>query len=135
MKKAGFVLTLDLILGLALLFTVVFISLFFISRGSDVTLSEHQPLLIGSDIITIMDEENVFDTLDHSTIEDRMQELLPGNYEMLISVQGNFTPGNGTIEVGNEVPDNRLIISGRRVALTDNDIYLKITYTVWVRKE
>ncbi len=133
--KKGFIFTLDLIVGMSILFTVVMITLFFVARGSEVTLAEHQFLRLGSDIVAVMDEQKMFDSLDHEAIERKMEELLPGQYEMLIRLQGNFTAGNGTIEVGGEIPAERLLISGRRAALTDDDTYLKVTYFMWGRRQ
>ncbi|MDP3919008.1 MAG: hypothetical protein Q8Q35_03860 [Nanoarchaeota archaeon] len=135
MDKKGFVLTLDVILGMIIVFTVISISLFFVSRGSEVSLTEYQPIMIGSDIITLMDEEKSFDSLNHDYIETRMESSLPSNYDMLIRIEGDIESGNGTIEVGGNLPENRLIISGRRVALTDSGTYLKITYFAWTRQQ
>lgn len=134
-EKKGFILTLDLIVGMAIFFTAVLISLFLVSRGSEVSIAEHHLLRVGSDVVAIMDEQKVFDSLDPSIIRDKMRELLPGNYEMLVGVQGNFDEGNGTIEVGNEIPQQRLMISGRRAALTNDNVYLKITYFIWTREQ
>jgi len=133
--KKGFVFTLDVMVGMIVVFMVILISLFFVSRGSEAGLSEQYLLRVGSDILTVMDEQEVFDSLDHLTIEDEMNELLPGNYGMLIRLQGDFDAGNGTIEVGGEMPEQRLIVSGQRVALINDDTYLKITYFVWAREQ
>ncbi|MBI4153116.1 hypothetical protein HY497_01215 [Candidatus Woesearchaeota archaeon] len=133
--KKGFALTLDLILGMVIVFSVVFVSLFFVSRGGEITIAEHQLARIGSDIVTVMDEQKVFDALDHAAIETRMEELLPANADMLIRIEGDFGIGNGTIEVGGDIPQERLIISVERAALTDDTIFLKITAFVWAREQ
>lgn len=129
--KKGFVLTLDFILGMTILFTVIMVALLFVSRGSATTMAEHQLLRFGSDIVAVMDEQKLFDSLSHETIEQELQELLPGQYDMLIRLQGNFTVGNGTLEVGGDIPREGLLISGKRVALTGNSTYLLITYLMW----
>ena len=135
MNKNGFILTLDVILGMTIVFLVLMVSLFFITQGSDVSISEHQLLKIGSDIVTVMDNEKTFDSLDHETIETRMDELLPANYEMLLKIEGDFAVGNGTIELGGNLPENRFRIVGKRIALTDDNVYLKLTYFVWGRND
>jgi len=94
-----------------------------------VTLSEYQLLVIGSDIVTLMDAEKAFDSLDYYLIRDRMQKLVPTNYEMLIRLEGNFS----TVEVGGDIPQKRFMLAGRKVGLTDNDVFLKITYFIWMR--
>lgn len=134
-NKKGFVFTLDITIAMLVVFIVILTSLFFVSRGSEISISEHHLHCIGSDIITIMDKREVFDSLDHSTIENELAEVLPVNYEMLIRIEGDFSIGNGTIEIGNDLPSQRILISGKKVALTNQDIYLKLTYFIWTREQ
>ena len=133
MNKHGFIFTLDAVVGMTVLFMVVMLSLFFISKGSEVTLTEQQVLRVGSDVVTILDNQKVLDTLDYGIITTKMEEVLPPNYGMLLRIQGNFAQGNGTIEVGGEIPNQRFVLSGRRVALTEDNTYLQLTYWVWTR--
>ena len=135
MNKKGFIFTLDVILGLVVIFGIIGTSIFFVSQGSQVSISEHQLLLVGSDIVNIMEEDGTLHSLDHNTIEYRMEEILPTNYEMLLRIEGNFQTGNGTLEVGGEIPEKRLIIAGQRISLTENNTYLKITHYTWGRKQ
>lgn len=133
-NKDGFIFTFDLTLAIIIVFIVIIIGLFFVSRASSSSVSEHQMLRIGSDLITILDEEFAFDFLDHDYIEVAMQELLPANYQMLIRIEGDFPEGNGLIEVGGSIPEKRLTLSGQKVVLNKDDLYLKITYFVWLRE-
>lgn len=127
--KKGFIFILDLVLAVIVFFVSLFAILFFFNAGGEITLSEHHLLLIGSDVVTVMDEEKIFDTLDYSTIKNRLIELVPPNYDMLVKVEGS-----STVEAGGSLPNKRTIVSGRRAALTDSNEYLKITYYVWVRR-
>ena len=95
--------------------------------------SDYQSLQIGSDIVSIMDSTKVFDSLDYSKIEIEMEKLLPVNYDMLIRVEGDFSEGAGLIEVGGELPQRGSVMTGERVAITEDDTLLKITYFVWVK--
>ncbi|MBU0460440.1 MAG: hypothetical protein KKH52_03880 [Nanoarchaeota archaeon] len=133
MNKKGFILTLDVILGMTIVFLVLIVSLFFITQGSAVSISDHQLLMVGSDIVGVMDQEGTLDSLDYATIETRLEEILPANYEMLLRIEGDFTEGNGTIEIGGELPEERLRIVGKKVGLTNTSVYLKLTYFVWSR--
>lgn len=135
MNTKAFILTLDIILGMAIVFTVIFITLFFVSRGAETTIAQHQLARIGSDIVAIMDRQKVFDSLDYETIETELEALTPENAGMLIRIEGDFSTGNGTIEAGGEIPAENIIISGKRVALTEEDIFLKITYFMWPRQQ
>ena len=133
--KKGFILSFDLILGMTIVFIILFISVFFVSQGSAITISEHQLLRVGSDLVTIMDGKKTFDSFDYETIETEIEKVLPGNYEMLVRLQGNFSSGNGTVEVGGDIPQNRLTVTGRKAAVTDDNIYFKITYFIWIREQ
>lgn len=133
--KKGFIFTLDVILGMIVVFVMVTITLFFISRGSEVSLGEYQLQTIGGDVVRVMDERGTFDSLSHNPIQDELALLLPANYDILLRIQGSFSEGNGTIEVGNDIPDKRFLIVGQRAALTSNGTYLLITYFVWEKQQ
>ena len=133
MTKQGFIFTLDLVLGTIIILATILLSLFLVSRGSEITISEHQLIRTGSDIVAVLDQQKAFDALDYTTIDTKMQQLLPGNAQMLLRIQGNFSIGNGTIEVGAELPDNQPIMTGQRAALTENNTYLSITYAIWTK--
>lgn len=131
MNKKGFAFSLDLIAGIVIVFIVLIFASFLLHRGSEFDLSQHNLILVGSDLVTVMDNQEIFDTLDHDYIEEKMQEILPGNYQMLLRVEGNFSTSNGLVEVGSNLPEDRNVFSGRKVALTNESVYLKITYFIW----
>ena len=131
--KKGFVLTLDLILGMVIVFIILGASLFFIAKGSETTIAEHQLFRFGSDLVTVLDNQKVFDSFNHEFIGVEIEKLLPPHYQMLLRIEGNFSAGNGTIEVGGELPPQQSLISGKKVCITDGNEYFKITYYTWVR--
>ncbi|HIG93899.1 TPA: hypothetical protein HA234_06915 [Candidatus Woesearchaeota archaeon] len=133
--KKGFILTLDLMLGLVIFFMVLFSVLFFVNRQNEFTLADYQLLRTGSDLVTILDNQKRSDDLNPLSLESNLQDLVPANYGLLLRIQGEFDEGNGTIEVGDEIPLQKVILSGRRVALTDNEEYLLITYMVWSKEQ
>jgi len=132
-NKKGFVFTLDLILGFTIFFVALSISLFFVARGSEIAIGDYQLSLVGSDVVNLLENKNAFDSLDEETISNEMESLIPTSYDMLVRLQGNFSQGNGTIEIGSEIPSKRLLIAGQRVGVTSNDTYYKITYFTWPR--
>ena len=134
-NKKGFILTLDLVLGLIILFTIFSITLFFMSRGSESSFGEHQLHRVGSDVVMLIDKQQNLDNLNFDTIETELEELLPGNVDALLRIEGNFSQGNGTIEIGGSIPNEKLVVSGRRAALTQNQTYLLITYFIWARQQ
>lgn len=134
-SKKGFIFTLDVALGIIISLMVIAVSVYFMTRGSESSLPQYQLLTTGSDIITVLDKQNVFDALNPSTIENQMGILLPSRYGMLIRIQGNFSQSGGIIEAGDEIPLRVNTLTGRRIALIDPDTYIKITYFMWVKPQ
>ena len=135
MKKKGFILTLDVVLGTTLALIAIAVSLFLVTRGSTSSLGDHQLARIGSDMLVVLDGQKAFDTFDHEYIETKINQILPSQVDMLIRIEGNFTAGNGTIEVGGTLPYDKPIISSVRIGMTDDYEYLKFTAFVWGRAE
>ena len=133
--KQGFILTLDLAFGTIIIFILILAGIFFVSLSSKQHSSELQLARVGSDIVTVMEHKNLFLDPEHASLQSAMDSLLPSNIEMLLRLEGEFTSGNGTLEVGSELPRNKPIIAGQRVSLTSNEQYLKITYLIWPRRE
>ena len=132
MNKKGFILTFDLLIGLILVFIVILFSVFFMARSSQFSLSEHNNILVGADVVRVLDQQKVFDSFDHSSIEQNMLNYLPGNLDMLIRMEGNFSTANGTIEVGADLSSEAS--SGQQVGITDDGVYFKVTYFIWEKE-
>jgi len=132
--KKAYLFTFDLLMALTLSFSILLVSVFFLAKGSSTTASDYQALQTGSDIAAILDQNKVFDSLDYDNIEIEMEKLLPANYDILLRVEGDFTEGNGLIEIGGDIPINQPLVSGEKVGLTDSGTLLKITYFVWVKE-
>ena len=43
------------------LFSILIVTLFFVSKGSSTSISEHQAFQTGSDLVALMDNQQVFD--------------------------------------------------------------------------
>ncbi|MBU0469855.1 MAG: hypothetical protein KKA62_05400 [Nanoarchaeota archaeon] len=135
LSRKGFIFSLDLVLGITIAFSVIFVAVFFVSQASSANLSDYQLLRIGSDVVVLLENEGVFESLDYAVIETELQKITPSNYEMLLRITGDFALGNGIIEVGGEIPDRRVVLAGKRVVLTSNDDLLTVTYFIWPREQ
>ena len=135
LHKKGFIFTMDVLLGVMMAFLVVGAGIYFTTRGSEPALPKYQMFATGSDIVSVLDEMNVFDSLNPSVIEVEMEKLLPAQYEMLIRLEDNVTLGNEILEAGNEVPFGVSILSGQRVVWTIRSRYVKLTYFIWVKQQ
>lgn len=133
-SKKGFIFTLDIILGMIIVFIIILSTLFFISRSVESSLEKYQLLILGSDIVNVLDQQKKFDSLDDTVIETEMEELLPPNYEMLIRLEGNFSIGNGTLEIGGNLPSEENLLFGRNILITENNTFLEVTYVLWLRE-
>ncbi|HLC19963.1 MAG TPA: hypothetical protein VJK72_03515 [Candidatus Nanoarchaeia archaeon] len=132
LNNKGLALILDVALGTVVIMAGVALSVFFISESSS-HVADYQLARIGADILGMLDAQQGFDNLDHATIEQEIAELLPAHLDMLVRIEGDFEEGDGIIEVGGNLPSAASIIPVRRVALTSDDTYLKITAYVWLR--
>ena len=132
-NKKGLAFTFDIALGTGVIFGMVVLSVFLASRGSTGHLAEYQLSRIGSDILTVLDERESFDTLDHTLIEQKLDDVLPAHIDMLLRIEGSFAEGNGTIEVGGDLPTDKSLIPIRRVALASDSTYVKLTAYVWLK--
>ena len=122
----------DIALGIGVILGAVALSVFIVSRGSTAG-SEYQLARIGADVLAILDEQHAFDDLSHTVIEQKMQDVLPAHLDMLLRIEGDFDEGDGLIEVGGNLPTTKSLLPVRRVVLTSDDTYLKITGDVWLR--
>ena len=132
MVKKGIALMLDAGLGVSIVIGAVALSVFLMSRGSTAA-SDYQLARIGADVLAILDEHHSFDDLSHTLIEQRMRDVLPAHLDMLLSIEGDFEEGDGLIEVGGNLPSTKSLIPVRRVVLTTDNTYLKITAYVWLQ--
>ena len=132
-NKKGIALLFDVLIGTGVLAGVIVLAIFLMSRGSVNDASQYQLARIGADILSILDQQHSFDELDHTLIEQKIQDVLPAHLDMLVRIEGDFDEGGGTIEVGGELPSRKALIPVHRVVLTSDDIYLKITAYVWLR--
>ena len=125
---------LDLMLSLLVLFFILIVVVFFVTKASSTSIAEHQLARVGSDIVSLMDEQGMFaDLTNPDTVSANLATVLPRNYAMFLHLEGDFSVGNGLLEFGEPVPAKRAITTGRRAALTNSTDLVIITYSIWTR--
>lgn len=127
---------LDLMLSLLVIFFILIVVIFFVTKASSDSIAEHQLARVGSDIVTLMDEQGMFRDLSNPDIvAANLDTVLPRNYVMFLHMEGDFSVGNGLLEFGEETPAKRALTAGRRAAVTNNTHLVVITYYIWTREE
>jgi hypothetical protein len=124
MNRKGIILTLDFLLAMVITFIILAVAIGFFSSAT--ALPSHQAQLIGSDIVTILENEGRFNVENSSMLEESIRTILPNNYQMALRIKQN----SSTIAVGS-IPGNVSVISGERVSLTSGGTYRHVTYFIW----
>lgn len=133
-NKKGFVLSLDA--GIAVTIVIIFISVsaYYVGKANEDPLTRLQMIRSGSDIITILDKEDVFETSTQTEIGDEINTILPPFYEMRLRVNGTFPEGILTAETTNETIGKQFVVSGERVLVMYNETgnhYATVRYWMW----
>lgn len=127
---------LDLMLSLIVIFFILVAVVFFVTKASSTSIAEHQMARVGSDIVTVMDEQGMFRDLSNpDLVAANIDTTVPRNYAMFLHLEGDFSVGNGLLEFGEEMPAKRAITTGRRAAVTNNTHLVIVTYYIWTREK
>lgn len=111
-NKTALLITLDAFFAVVVVTLVLTASVYYATRPADQDVTRLQMTRAGGDIVAMLDYQDYFDTLDETAIQNRMDSILPINYDMRI----NITTNNSImLAIGNEVPDDRSLGTGKRV--------------------
>ena len=133
--KRGFVFTLDSLIAMIILFVIIGISSSYVSRGES-ELYKLQLSRTGSDLLTLLENKEAFDSMNSASIGNEISNILPQNYHINI----NLTCANETLTdyttiiAGEEIPEKSFVASGRRFfVITNNDSadFCMTQYQIW----
>ena len=127
--RKGFVITIDLTIAVLVVFTIVVFSTYKVSQASYDTSGKVLMNKVGNDILSVLHNKDVLASLNKNSIESKMNDLVPVNYDMQIKVECS----NKTIETSLEPPTDRFIGSGTRIISSDNLDYCTTRYWVWLK--
>lgn len=129
----AFIFSLDAIIAVVVMTIVFGVIGFYTSRTTD-SLPVLQMSRTGSDIVNVLYNVGEFSG-GMNEVETYMNEMIPINYDMRIEVIDSEV--NLLKEAGNSLPENKMIISGRRVLArtVGNKItnYATIQYWIWLK--
>lgn len=131
-NKKAFVFSLDVIIAVTVVMSVLIVSMFYITKAGDESISTLQTIRIGSDILAVLDYDGTLDTLSALNIEEKLDVILPINYHMKIKIDCiNQDPI--IAETTDTLPTNRLIASGKRVFVTNTGEYCIADFNIWLK--
>ena len=131
--KKGFIFTLDVTLAILLVIIVVVTANHY-TRFDQGSTEDLQVTKLGSDIMAVLDNTELLDTLSTLMIEAKLKEITPPNYGIRLKITTSLS---GSYVMGDELPEDRGIGSGRRVfVLTEGELikdYGVVQYYMWLR--
>lgn len=135
----GFVFTIDMIVAMVFAVLILVIANYSVRTGES-SFSKLQIEKTGSDIAALLDHKGILDSLNNEIILNDLNDLLPINYDMHINIS---TFNDVTLTIGNSLPNDKFIISGKRVFVvsTLNELtqeleitdYGKLQYWIWLK--
>ncbi len=135
MTRKGLIFTLDMTLAIIVVVIVIASATYFFAKSSEEFLGSINLGRMGSDVTLMLYKDGTLGTLDRETIATSMNSHLPENYEMRLSLSGDFPGGLLVVESDPETEEGRFKISGVRYIILDYNGVLynaKGSYEVWV---
>ncbi len=132
----GFILSLDVAVAIFVVFIMLMISAFYVSRGNEEQLSKLQMSRTGADVMAILDYEKTLETLDQDEVASEIKTLLPPNYEMRIMINGTFPAQIMSVETTTQPPGEQLVVGGRRefvIRNATNEYFATAYYWIWLK--
>lgn len=134
MTRKAFIFSLEMAFAVFLVTTIMLVASYYSTKQSDDPFIKLQILRTGEDIVAVMDYNNTLATFNAQNIQTQLDQLLPVNYQMKITINGTFTENGGYIETNQTLPTDRFIIAGNRVIVEpDASGFGVVKYYIWLR--
>ncbi len=118
--------TIDAVAASIIVITILIVCYVYLFRTSS-EIPNLSLLRTGDDIITVLEYDGTIKTLNENTISSELNKILPVQYDMQIKI----FPEN--ITIGNQIPDDRFVASGRRFFVITNETTSSNHYTqFWI---
>lgn len=144
-SKKGYVLTLDVTIGLIIVLGLLTMSAIILNNAQSGTFLELQQVRVANDVITVMDERDILQSYNSSLINTTLYQLLPYNFQMYMVIKHyrydpslpSFIYTNMTTvgQVTNQT--NSFIGQGRRTFVKTSGVnitnYSTVDYNIWVQ--
>lgn len=135
-NRKGFILSLDAAVAILIAFIFIAVSTYYVAKANEDQFSRMQMMRQGSDIMAVLDRENVFETKSPEIIGMEISSMLPFAYEMRIRINGTFPEKIIIVETTNMTPENQFIVGGDRLLVISNasgSTYATARYWMWLK--
>ena len=135
-NKKGFILSLDAAIAVIIVFMFIAVSAYYVGRANDDPLTRLHMVRAGSDVISILDHQGVFETLTQTEIADEIEVILPPAYEMRLRINGTFPQEILTVETTNETSGKQFVVSGEKNLVIYNETgnyFATVKYWMWLK--
>jgi len=135
-NRKGFILALDAAIAVTIVVIIIAVSAYYTGKANEDPLTRLQMIRAGSDVIAVLDQQNIFETLEQEQIADEISSILPPAYEMRLRVNGTFPQKVLTVETTKEDPGEKFLVSGERNMVLYNatgNHYATVKYWMWLR--
>ena len=132
--KKGFVFALDAAIAVVIALMFLMTAHYYVVKAEGSSLPELQTARVGSDLMSMLDNQDLFPFTDESdleNVEDELNEIAPGNYELRLEVDYKCECSDeisvpdcnelkesiiceNNFVIGNEVSEDRFVASGQR---------------------
>ncbi len=130
--KRGFVFSLDVIIAIFVVTSILAASTFYIAKAGEDSVSNLQAIKVGSDIAAVLDYDGTLDTLNVDIIEVELNRVLPINNHMMIRIECSGQD-SFVVETTDIYPNDRFIGTGKRVFVTNTGINCIANFEIWLR--
>jgi len=133
-NKKGFILSLDATIAVFIVFIFIAVSAYYAGKANEDPLTRLQMVRAGSDVIAMLDQQGVFETLTQTEIADEISIILPPAYEMRLRVNGTFPQKILTVETTTETAEKQFVVSGERNLVLYNETgnhFATVKYWMW----
>ncbi len=132
----GIIFTMDAVVALLLVIALLTASYFYLYKSNNV-IPNLSVLRTGDDIMALLDYGGYLSNLNQSDIQNVTSSLLSNRHDIFIKITtSNYTSPNQTFLIGNTIPNDRFVGSGKRFGVitnATNATFITSRYWVWLK--
>ncbi len=118
----------DVAVALIIVFALLYIANFFVIGKSETNYENLQLVRIGSDMVNLLEFNDLLDSPNSEAISDYLDNNLPPQYSINLIGKGN---PSCVFESGDTPPEKDTIVAGKEYFKTDSD-YCILEYRIWL---
>ncbi len=126
-KHRGVIFTLDSVIAVFIVSTILILSVFFIARSEEQSITDIQISRLGNDIFAILDYTGVLRDFDITKIRNEINSFLPDAYSMGYKIDCETRKYDSRINLNVSQP----VFSGERIFIDSKFNNCVVRYWIW----